>query len=76
MVGAQQQRWEYRTINIFDLARGERELEILNAAGAEGWELIMIAVNGIATLKRPVVEDKPAPARRRGATPGAAGGAS
>ena len=64
-MGVQQQQWQYLQVNIFDLKRGERELDILNAAGSEGWEPIGLAVNGVAILKRPVVEDAP-PRRRRG----------
>jgi len=67
-VGALQQSWQYLEVNLCDLKRREREVDILNVAGAEGWELITIAVSGVALLKRQVVEDSPAPpSRRRGA---------
>ena len=61
--------WEYRMSNLNDLPRKGTELELLNTAGAEGWELILIAVNRVAYFKRRI-EDDPLPRRRRGATEG------
>ena len=44
--------WEYRKFDL-NLHRPQGdELDLLNAAGAEGWELIGITSNNIAYLKR------------------------
>jgi hypothetical protein len=44
-------RWEYRKIDLNDLPRRVDDIDLLNTAGEEGWELIAIA-NGIAYFKR------------------------
>jgi hypothetical protein len=44
--------WEYRKIDL-NLHRPQGdELDLLNAAGAEGWELVGITSNNFAYLKR------------------------
>jgi hypothetical protein len=48
--------WEYRKIGLNQHSARENDLALLNAAGAEGWELIGITSNNIAYLKRPVEE--------------------
>ena len=40
------------------------DLDLLNAAGQEGWELVLISSNAIAYLVREIAEEAPAPARR------------
>src|SRR5262245_12117898 len=46
--------WEYRKIALnLHGVRGD-ELDLLNAAGAEGWELVGISSNNMAYLKREV----------------------
>jgi hypothetical protein len=62
-------RWEYRTLDLNDLPRKVGELDVLNDAGDDGWELVAITVNRIAFLKRQI-EDDPAPSRRRRTAPG------
>jgi hypothetical protein len=47
-------QWQYRTINLGDLPRGEDEIDVLNDAGEEGWELVRIAANNVAYLKRQI----------------------
>ena len=47
-------QWEYRAIDLNDLPRKVDELDLLNAAGDYGWELVAISVNRIAFLKRQV----------------------
>jgi hypothetical protein len=48
--------WEYRKIDL-NLHRPQGdELDLLNAAGAEGWELVGITSNSIAYLKRELEE--------------------
>jgi hypothetical protein len=53
--------WEYRKIDLNQQHPRGGELDLLNAAGAEGWELVGISSNNIAYVKRPL-EDVPVPA--------------
>jgi DNA-binding protein H-NS len=46
--------WEYRKIGLNQHGPRDDDLALLNAAGAEGWELIGISSNNIAYLKRKV----------------------
>jgi hypothetical protein len=48
--------WEYRKIGLNQHGPRGDELELLNAAGAEGWELFAISSNNIAYLKRELDE--------------------
>jgi len=47
-------QWEYRRINLGELPLGTNELDLLNDAGEEDWELIAITINGVAYLKRQI----------------------
>jgi hypothetical protein len=48
--------WKYRKIALnFHGPRGD-ELDLLNAAGADGWELVGITNHNMAYLKREVAE--------------------
>lgn len=47
------QQWEYQTIDLIDLPKRTSLLDALNAAGGQGWELVAIALNNVAILKRP-----------------------
>jgi hypothetical protein len=47
-------QWQYRTINLCDLPRGADEIDLLNDAGEEGWQLVGITANNIAYLMRQV----------------------
>src|SRR5262249_7483023 len=47
--------WEYRKIDLNDTPRKETDIDILNHAGAEGWELVLIMSHHIAYLKRRVL---------------------
>src|SRR5262245_37083147 len=62
--------WEYRKIDLNQQQPGGDDLEVLNAAGAEGWELVGITSNHIAYLKREFLEVVPASTTH--ATPAAA----
>jgi hypothetical protein len=68
-------QWEYRKCNLGDTPPRADDVDLLNAAGKEAWELVVITVNGIAYLKRPlgaaaaVPEASPRPAPRRRASP-------
>ena len=52
--------WEYRKIDLNQYRPRGDELDLLNAAGADGWELVNIASNNMAYLKREVEEIAPA----------------
>jgi DNA-binding protein H-NS len=44
--------WEYRKIDLSQLPRKTEDIDVLNDAGREGWELILISANYVAYLKR------------------------
>jgi hypothetical protein len=46
--------WQYITLDLGDLPRRTTVLDLLNGAGKDGWELVMITSNNIAYLKRKV----------------------
>jgi len=46
--------WEYRKIDLGELARNTSDLDLLDKAGEEGWELVVITSNNIAYFKRQV----------------------
>ena len=48
--------WEYRKIDLNQQRPRSDELAMLNAAGADGWELVGITTNNAAYLKRPIEE--------------------
>jgi hypothetical protein len=53
-------QWEYRKIDL-TAARGDRqEIQWLNQAGAEGWELVRVTDNNVAYLKREMASKPPA----------------
>jgi hypothetical protein len=63
-------QWQYRKIDLSSHAPRGDGIDLLNAAGRDGWELVIITSNHIAYLKRPVVEAAGAqqaavPARKR-----------
>jgi hypothetical protein len=55
-------RWEYRKIYLNDLPPRSEELDILNAAGEDGWEIIGITGTNVAYLKRQLNEPEAAEA--------------
>jgi hypothetical protein len=46
--------WNYRKIDLSEQRPRSDELDLLNTAGADGWELVGITSNNIAYLKRPI----------------------
>jgi hypothetical protein len=46
--------WEYEKIDLNSLPRNTDEIDLLNDAGKEGWELVAITPNNIAYVKREV----------------------
>src|SRR5437660_756588 len=51
--------WEYRKIALNQLSAKTNDVDVLNDAGDEGWELVAILPNNIAYLKRQVGESVP-----------------
>jgi hypothetical protein len=49
-------KWEYLVIDLSDLPRRTGEMDLLNDAGVNGWELVGITSNNKAYLKRQVAE--------------------
>jgi hypothetical protein len=62
--------WEYRKIDLNQQDPRKDDLDLLNVAGGEGWELVGIADNSIAYLKRPLEEDDDRRTPCSGGTPG------
>lgn len=48
--------WEYRKLDLNDPPREKSDLDLLDKAGDDGWELITITTNSIAYLKRPITK--------------------
>src|SRR5262245_32016706 len=44
-------QWQYRTIDLNAAPRRGSSEDLLDAAGADGWELVTVANTGIAYLK-------------------------
>jgi hypothetical protein len=65
-------QWEYRRVDLATLPRRADEIDVLNEAGQDRWELVTITVNHIAYMRRPVETTPPAPAPRRRAVSAAA----
>ena len=63
--------WEYRKIDLSQQHPRRDDLDMLNAAGADGWELVGVTSNNIAYLKRPIEELAVTSEYSRGATPSA-----
>jgi hypothetical protein len=59
------QHFEYRKIDLNVMPRKVDEVDLLNEAGKEGWELVSIAPNHIAYLKRSVATKKPVRTKAR-----------
>jgi hypothetical protein len=49
-------QWEYRKINLNDVPRKMEDIDLLDGAGDDGWELIAITSNNMAYFKRPLGE--------------------
>lgn len=47
-------QWEYRKIDLSGIDPKTDDIQLLNAGGYDGWELVTITANNIAYLKRPV----------------------
>jgi hypothetical protein len=49
-------QWKYLVIDLSDLPRRTDEIDLLNDAGVNGWELVGITTNNKAYLKRQIAE--------------------
>lgn len=64
-------RWEYSKRSLNEAPAKTTDVDLLNNAGKEGWELVGITINNLAYLKRPLPAaagaDSPArqPVRRK-----------
>jgi hypothetical protein len=47
-------QWEYSKIGLNQLPRKTEDIDVLNDAGLDGWELVAILANNVAYLKRRV----------------------
>jgi len=66
-------QWEYRKIDLGGINAKLDDIELLNSAGQDGWELLTIMDNNIAYLKRSVqvaATQRAAPPKRGAARPG------
>jgi hypothetical protein len=61
--------WQYREIRLSELPPKANEVDILNHAGEDGWELVGITVNNIAYLKRQAPTTPSAKSPRKSTTP-------
>ena len=65
-------QWEYLRLDLNSTPRRGDPIDALNKAGSDGWELVAVTGNGIATtLKREMVQS--ATGRRRKAVEAVAG---
>jgi hypothetical protein len=60
-------QWEYSKIDLNNVPVKSSDLETLDDAGKDGWELVGITANNVAYLKR-AIEDVTAPPRAKPAT--------
>ena len=66
-------QWEYSKIDLSRINPRSDDVELLNHAGQDGWELLAIAPNNIAYLKRSVqvaAAQRAAPPKLGAARPG------
>jgi hypothetical protein len=68
-------QWEYSKIDLNDVPAKASDLDALDDAGKDGWELVGISANNVAYLRRlledPLIASRPrakTPARRKTAT--------
>jgi hypothetical protein len=54
-------KWEYRTIDLSSLPPRVDEIDLLDDAGDQGWELVGITTGNRAYLKRLVAEPAAVP---------------
>jgi len=70
VIGKEGDPWEYTKIDLNNVPRKTDDIDLLNGAGSDRWELVGITTNNIAFLKRLIEE--PGPSKQR-PKPGSAG---
>jgi len=61
-------QWEYSKIDLNNVPAKGSDLDALDDAGKDGWELVGITANNVAYLKR-ALEDPAVPSQPRAKTP-------
>jgi len=61
-------QWEYSKIDLNNVPAKASDLDALDDAGKDGWELVGITANNVAYLKR-MLEDPVTASRGRGKPP-------
>lgn len=67
-------QWEYNKIDLSNVSARSDDVDLLDEAGRDGWELVSITANNVAYFKRlsgsPAAAAEPPakPARRKAAT--------
>lgn len=61
-------QWEYSKIDLNNVPAKASDLDALDDAGKDGWELVGITANNVAYLKR-MVEEPGSSSRPRGKAP-------
>jgi hypothetical protein len=49
--------WEYDKIDLNNALRKTDDIDLLNQVGKQGWELVSIASNNVAYVKRPIANE-------------------
>jgi DNA repair photolyase len=58
-------QWEHRKFNLNEAPRKLDDIDLLNDAGEQGWELVTITTNSMAYFKRRLEDTAPPPTARR-----------
>ena len=59
-------QWEYSKIDLNNVPAKSSEINVLDDAGRDGWELVRVTANNVAYFKRPLDDVAPAePPRAR-----------
>ena len=53
-------QWEYQKIDLSNISAKIEDIDLLNAARRDGWELVATTPNHIAYMKRLVAAKRPA----------------
>ena len=57
-------QWEYRKLDLNNVSARSSEIDLLDEAGKDGWELVRITANNFAYFKRALEDVAPAPQPR------------
>jgi hypothetical protein len=62
-------QWEYRKIDLNNVPAKSSDLDVLDDAGKDGWELVGITANNVAYLRRQVEDPNAPPPRAKPGRP-------